>query len=130
KEAVSAAEADALHREAAQVDRGIRRRVDRDAVGAARYQHAGFADTVVDDADGFRDRYGTVAARVEDGNLALVVGLVVRDLKTAARRGAVAVVGVVAIHRRHKGARQLRLRRRGLQAAREQERQRAQRHTL
>src|SRR5262249_37274793 len=90
--------ADSLDRDAAQFDIAGGAAIHRYADGA-RHQHASFADAVVDDGDGLGDRQGAEAARIEHGDLAVRVGLVVGRLEGTARGRAVAVVGVVADRR-------------------------------
>src|SRR5262249_13568316 len=111
-DAISAAEADTLDGEAAETDPVIGSGIDRDAVGAARYEGAGLADAVVDDADRLRDRHRAVAARVEHRDRADRKRLVVGALECAARGRPAAVAGVIT-ERRDERARKLRLGRRG-----------------
>src|SRR5262249_57885252 len=101
QDAVAAAEADALDGQAAQADGVGGAGRDADADEAARNEGAGLADAVVDDADGLVDAHGAIAAGIEDRDLAVGQRVVVRYLKGAARRRAVAIVGVVPGLPRH-----------------------------
>src|SRR5262249_29797201 len=89
-DAVAAAEADAFDGQSAQADGVARAGIDADAVQTTGDEYAGLAHAVVDDADRLGDGQRTVAAGIEQGDLAGRKRRVVRLLEGPARRQSVA----------------------------------------
>ena len=90
------AKAGALDRETSQHDGIGRRRIHGDRIAADRRQRAGDADAFIDDVDRFRDDERAVSGGIEHIDLAAGAGLVVGELKGAARRGDRTAAGSVA----------------------------------